>query len=80
MRDTIHPDKDFESTQPVQRYVSGHMHYNHSSGKMLSPFDRFQMWHRRKTFQVLGREFDTGERLVQAVQGESELTFGPCMI
>jgi hypothetical protein len=72
-RDIVHPTEDFEShAGGTYRNFSSAFHATAASiAQPTTPMSRFQMWHRRKALQSLAIEFDNGQRLLQAVQGQS---------
>ncbi|EIW72490.1 hypothetical protein TREMEDRAFT_72779 [Tremella mesenterica DSM 1558] len=67
---TIHPVFDMRPDS-VSRYMNtGAMHYNDGApGEDGNPMSRFQLWHRRKTFEMFTHHFDHAEKFLQGMQG-----------
>ncbi|ORY33727.1 hypothetical protein BCR39DRAFT_518895 [Naematelia encephala] len=68
--DIIHPEHDFETPSVLDRRFPGGS--KHLGGKTavnaVTPLGRFQMWHRRKSFESVAFYFDRGEKFLQCVQ------------
>jgi hypothetical protein len=67
--DTVHPERDFEPATTTYRNLSSSFHPKNVASA-ATPSGRFQMWHRRKALEKQSQCFDTGQRLLGAVQGE----------
>ena len=70
---TQHPEHDFEirtTTNHSYNLMGGKLYVDSTNQVQPTPLGRFQFWHRRKSFAAVSRHFDSGKKILQALQAQ----------